>query len=72
METSYLGLTVQPSTIKHEKAGLGGFAAKPFAENVLAGHYYGTFVYANLGGSCSTTKTYGEGFLSVMTNWYLK
>lgn len=56
MKSGALGLTFQQSTIKHEKADLETFAEKQFAENALLGHYYGTFVYLNLGGRSSTPK----------------
>ena len=65
MEAGAFGLSDKPSTIKHEKAGCGVFAEKSFAEGALVGHYYGTFVYGNLGGSTSSVKSYGEGCLSV-------
>ena len=72
MEAGALGLSVKPSTIKHEKAGCGVFAEKSFAEGALVGHYYGTFVYGNLGSSSSSVKSYGEGCLSVTKNQFLK
>lgn len=68
MEAGAFGLEFQPSTIKHEKAGSNVFAEKTFAENTLLGHSYGIFFYRKLPGNITTSRTYGEDFLSVTEN----
>lgn len=47
MEDGDLGLTVQPSKVKHKNAGSWFFAERSFTENVFVGFYYGAFDYGN-------------------------
>lgn len=66
-DLSAYGLLVSKSTIRHEHAGMGCFAAKNFDEGDVICHYYGTLTYHDLV-SRSGNGEYGMGHLSVDKN----
>lgn len=54
MESDSFELTAKLSKIKHEKGYLGVLREKPFAENAVVYHFYGTLVSAKFVGRSST------------------
>ena len=71
-ECLHLGVSLRPSTIKSEKAGLGVFATRNFDRDEVVGYYYGALVYGDLAIDRKLTKRYGEGVLSVSSNDFSK
>lgn len=69
-EAAQRNLVVRKSGIRHPDAGLGVFAARPFAKGETITWYYGTLVYGDLGADRRLYKTYGTGLLAVTSNDY--
>lgn len=60
------GVFLAPSTIKHERAGMGVFASRTFAKGDRICSFFGTLVYHDLSLRGHVVhKTYGEGILGV-------
>lgn len=57
-------MTINPSAIKHPKAGMSCFAAQNSSNNKRAGHLYGTIIYVNPTSS-PENNNYGEVITSV-------
>lgn len=65
-------ISVQPSTIKQPKAGLGLFAWNNFGRDTVIGFYDGSLVYSNLNGRPQQHRMYGEGAMIVTVDDFQK